>query len=160
MGKVSDITEYTVMGPQKQEGSLGRVALGKILVSADISLLSCEMGAHLPAASVRVSRNYICFGRSLRRPEGTRGHGSHSAFSPKWKGSLLTPSPRGCFMIQPGSKIRLGADRGLGEEKEKNELETSGWDFPGGAVDENLPANVGDTGSVPGLGGSHVLRSS
>ena len=25
---------------------------------------------------------------------------------------------------------------------------------------ENLPANAGDTGSSPGLGGSHVLRSS
>jgi len=46
------------------------VALGKISVFADISLLSCEKGAHLPAVSVRVSRNYICFGRSLRRPEG------------------------------------------------------------------------------------------
>ena len=32
--------------------------------------------------------------------------------------------------------------------------------FPGGAVVENLPANAGDTGSGPGLGGSHMLRSS
>ena len=32
--------------------------------------------------------------------------------------------------------------------------------FPGGAVVENLPANAGDTGSRPGLGGSHMLRSS
>ena len=31
--------------------------------------------------------------------------------------------------------------------------------FPGGAVVENLPANAGDTGSSPGLGRSHVLRS-
>ena len=31
--------------------------------------------------------------------------------------------------------------------------------FPGGAVVENLPANAGDAGSSPGLGGSHVLRS-
>ena len=29
-------------------------------------------------------------------------------------------------------------------------------DFPGGAVVENLPANAGDTGSSPGLGGSHM----
>ena len=28
--------------------------------------------------------------------------------------------------------------------------------FPGGAVVENLPASAGDTGSSPGLGGSHV----
>ena len=30
------------------------------------------------------------------------------------------------------------------------------WGFPGGAVVENLPANAGDTGSGPGLGGSHM----
>ena len=34
------------------------------------------------------------------------------------------------------------------------------WDFPGGTVVENLPANAGDTGLSPGPGGSHVLRSS
>ena len=31
--------------------------------------------------------------------------------------------------------------------------------FPGGAVVENLPADAGDAGSSPGLGGSHVPRS-
>ena len=31
--------------------------------------------------------------------------------------------------------------------------------FPGGAVVEGLPADAGDTGSGPGLGGSHVPRS-
>ena len=31
--------------------------------------------------------------------------------------------------------------------------------FPGGAVVENLPANAGDTGSSPRLGGSHMPRS-
>ena len=28
--------------------------------------------------------------------------------------------------------------------------------FPGGAVLESLPADAGDTGSSPGLGGSHM----
>ena len=28
----------------------------------------------------------------------------------------------------------------------------AGWGLPGGPVDKNLPANVGDTGSTPGLG--------
>ena len=32
--------------------------------------------------------------------------------------------------------------------------------FPGGAVVENLPANAGDTGSGPGLGGSPMPQSS
>ena len=31
--------------------------------------------------------------------------------------------------------------------------------FPGGAVVESLPASAGDTGSSPGLGRSHMLRS-
>ena len=31
--------------------------------------------------------------------------------------------------------------------------------FPGGAVVENLPANAGNTGSSPGLGRSHMMRS-
>ena len=31
--------------------------------------------------------------------------------------------------------------------------------FPGGAVVEGLPANAGDTGSSPGLGGSHMPQS-
>ena len=36
---------------------------------------------------------------------------------------------------------------------------TLGLGFPGGAVVESLPANAGDAGSSPGLGGSHVPRS-
>ena len=31
--------------------------------------------------------------------------------------------------------------------------------FPGGAVVEGLPANAGDMGSSPGLGGPHMPRS-
>ena len=38
-------------------------------------------------------------------------------------------------------------------------LKTDCLGFPGGAVVENLPANAGDTGSSPGLGRSHMLRS-
>ena len=33
------------------------------------------------------------------------------------------------------------------------------WGFPGGAVVENPPAGAGDTGSSPGLGGSHMPQS-
>ena len=32
--------------------------------------------------------------------------------------------------------------------------------FPGGAVVESLPADAGNAGSSPGLGGSHMPRSS
>ena len=31
--------------------------------------------------------------------------------------------------------------------------------FPGGTVVKNMPANAGDTGSSPGPGRSHMLRS-
>ena len=31
--------------------------------------------------------------------------------------------------------------------------------FPGGPVGGNLPADAGDTGSIPGLGGSHMSQS-
>ena len=42
-------------------------------------------------------------------------------------------------------------------QKEFVKEETGG--FPGGAVVKNLPVNAGDTGSSPGLGGSHVPQS-
>ena len=32
-------------------------------------------------------------------------------------------------------------------------------DFPGGTADKNLPADAGDTGSIPGPGRFHMLRS-
>ena len=30
------------------------------------------------------------------------------------------------------------------------------WGFPGGSVVKNLPASVGDVGSIPDLRGSHI----
>ena len=33
------------------------------------------------------------------------------------------------------------------------------WDFPGGTVDKNPPANAGDVGSSPGPGRSYMPRS-
>ena len=33
-------------------------------------------------------------------------------------------------------------------------------DFPGGLVVKNLPANAGDTDSIPGLGRPHIQQSS
>ena len=47
----------------------------------------------------------------------------------------------------------------LGIYPEKTIIQKQSWGFPGGAVVESLPANAGDTGSSPGLGGSHVPRS-
>ena len=36
---------------------------------------------------------------------------------------------------------------------------SSEWDFPGGSVVKDPPANAGHTGSSPGLGRSHMPRS-
>ena len=41
-----------------------------------------------------------------------------------------------------------------------NFLKSNNWDFPGGAVVKNPPANARDTGSSPGPGRSHTPRSS
>ena len=41
-----------------------------------------------------------------------------------------------------------------------NNTEILGKDFPGGSVVKNPPANTGDMGSIPGLGRSHMPRSS
>ena len=32
-------------------------------------------------------------------------------------------------------------------------------DIPGGPVDKNPPANAGDVGSIPGLGGFHMPQN-
>ena len=45
------------------------------------------------------------------------------------------------------------------KEREKEVLKNNLRGFPGGAVVKNLPANAGDTGSSPGSGRSHMLRS-
>ena len=44
-------------------------------------------------------------------------------------------------------------------QKKLNNQDIIFWDFPGGAVVKNPPANAGDTSSSPGLGRSHALRS-
>ena len=46
----------------------------------------------------------------------------------------------------------------LGIYLEKTIIQKEG--FPGGAAVKNPPANAGDTGSSPGLGRSHMPRSS
>ena len=47
-------------------------------------------------------------------------------------------------------------NRNSGKEVEKVNLH--GWEFPGGAIIKNPPANAGDTGSVPALGRSHAVE--
>ena len=51
----------------------------------------------------------------------------------------------------PNQTYKLLHSKGNHKENEKG--------FPGGAVVESLPANAGDTGSSPGLGGFHMPQS-
>ena len=45
------------------------------------------------------------------------------------------------------------------KEHEASPEESRIGDFPGGTVVKNLPADAGDTGSIPGPGRSHIPRS-
>ena len=66
---------------------------------------------------------------------------------------------------------REGRKKGGGKDKKLEGKEQEGfkfnhkdnikykWGFPGGTVVGSLPASAGDTGSSPGLGGSHMPRS-
>ena len=51
-----------------------------------------------------------------------------------------------------------GIPYGARREK-KSTAEIGFWDFPGGVVVKNLPANAGDTGSIPGPGRAHMPQS-
>ena len=64
------------------------------------------------------------------------------------------PCPYDTYTLvgKPGNNI-LGGEA-CDEEKQKFS------DFPGDAVDKNLPAIVGDTGLIPGLRRFHMPRSS
>ena len=58
-----------------------------------------------------------------------------------------------------GVEIQAATMEDSMEVPQKINNRTTIWGFLGGAVVENLPANAGDTGSSPGLGRSHMLRS-
>ena len=46
------------------------------------------------------------------------------------------------------------------KELQRNDfLEGWAWDFPGGPVVKNPPANTGDMGSIPSPGGLHMRSS-
>ena len=45
------------------------------------------------------------------------------------------------------------------ERKKKKNVKLNHGDFPGGAVDKNLPTNAGDMGSIPGLGRFNIPQS-
>ena len=67
-----------------------------------------------------------------------------------WSG-LPFPSPGN--LPNPGIEFRsptLQADSLLSEPQGNYFIYILSWDFPDGSVVKNLPANAGDTGSIPG----------
>ena len=67
-----------------------------------------------------------------------------------------------CISLKPGRVLQLEGVKAGAQDKKSSPsfaIKTLCEGFPGGAVVENLPANAGDTGSSPGLGGSHMPRS-
>ena len=82
-----------------------------------------------------------------------------------WSGMVLMAW--GPWQWPRGKMLRLcakgsGLGNGVGGQGVKMDLlkKLAGWDFPGGAVVKNPPANAGDTGSSPGPGRSHMPQSS
>ena len=64
-----------------------------------------------------------------------------------------------CSLEKAFVERRHSLDLNLETIHEKLFQKSHSLGFPGGAVVENPPANAGDTGSSPGLGGSHMPRS-
>ena len=63
-------------------------------------------------------------------------------------------------MMQPDYKHKSNHDNPLLRTHQGHSQPNSNlWDFPDGAVVKNPPANVGDMGSIPGPGRSHMPRS-
>ena len=76
-----------------------------------------------------------------------------------WEFKLIQPLWKTVWRFLKKLKIDLPYDPAiplLGIYPEKTIIQKYTWDFPGGAVVKNLPANVGDTGSSRGLGRSHI----
>ena len=67
------------------------------------------------------------------------------------KGGILQ-GPTVCPALEPEMHWTLAGLMSLGQ-RDKGQ-----GDFPGGTVERNLPASAGDTGSVPGLGRSHIWQ--
>ena len=59
-----------------------------------------------------------------------------------------------------GGEVEGGGTRQYKQQKYSNSnFKDCNWSFPGGSAVKNLPANAGDTNSIPGPGRSHTLRS-
>ena len=75
---------------------------------------------------------------------------------------MLVPVTPGIQWVGPGRLLHSPQRPGCPESGEWDFISpsrTPPWDFPGGAVAKNLPADAGDADLVPGPGRFSTLRS-
>ena len=96
---------------------------------------------------------------SVRRgPRPSVLHRIPRAQTSAWHTAVLAAQP--CLTLRdpvdcspPGSSVH-----GILQAGEGNDTQQMLGDFPGGPVVKNLSANTGNTGSIPGLGRSHMIQ--
>ena len=126
-----------------------------------------EMNHHQPhQRQVFIQRKWCCVYGGIGRES------SIMSFFQKTKWLIPTSTPKETKWKQAGSQREICTLTvtwvlfKIGKTWNQPKCPSTGWvskmwcvGFPGGTVVENLPANAGDTGSCPGLGRSHMLRS-
>ena len=98
---------------------------------------------------------------SRHNDEPTRCHGRSHMPQRRSRVPQLRPNATkklNKFKKKRGKEGREGGRKEGRKEKKWVKIQLGGG-FPRGAVVESLPASAGDTGSSPGLGGSHMPRS-
>ena len=73
-------------------------------------------------------------------------------------GALLSYHPGLCSLYYETDALPTVLDTKFSEDSEGSGRKAS-QDFPGGPGVKSLPANAGNTSSIPGLGGSHMPQS-
>ena len=63
------------------------------------------------------------------------------------------------YLLKPNVNLQLSQSKISIKRLYKASIKEFKQDFPGGAVVKNLPVNAGITGSIPGLGRSHMPQS-
>ena len=116
-------------------------------------------GTKIPHAMGQLSlcastREPVC--RKLQSPRALE-HARSGACAPQLENPVCHNeepthrNERSCMPQQISCMLQLRPNAAKNKNKK-----TACWDFPGGAVVKNLPANAEDTGSSPCLGRSHM----
>ncbi|KAJ8785847.1 hypothetical protein J1605_006807 [Eschrichtius robustus] len=165
-------------GGQSQEGAPIGIGCDLLRLWENYSDPKLEVATRFFPRAIRSSVHTSTHNEALSMRTGTGGVAAagsdrQAASPPQGEDAVTGPSPAGgqawgsdCLGLESGPATKyLGKFHSPESPPCKWRAicyveEISSRGFPGGAVVENLPANAGDTGSSPGLGGSHMPRSS